>query len=179
MFWRGVSLYQVLARLTMNLGLQAIDAARENLRFRSKVSIKNLIPLSVGVALLGCSDTTNSNAVAVACSPPRSYWQKPHNFQGLQPLHNEVSLDKTGTIYWNGERITEEEFVKLLKLAHVMNPEPEIFLQTEMGVSCRRLEATRDQMDEALECKRPYSSCAEGIRSIWRNIPTPLGQPPS
>jgi hypothetical protein len=32
-----------------------------------------------------------------------------------------------------------------------------------MGISCRTLERVRDQMDRALECRKPYARCSEGI----------------
>jgi hypothetical protein len=114
-----------------------------------------------------------------ACKPPRSYWQKPHNFDGLMPMMNQISLTHDGSIYWNGTRLSSERLSEYLRVSRGMNPEPNHFLQTEMGTSCKAIEALRDRMDQALECKKPYSHCSEGILSVWRNLPTPPGTPVS
>ncbi len=90
---------------------------------------------------------------------------------------NLVALTRDGSIYWNGARVSRARLSRYLVISHGLNPEPDIFLETEMGVSCRALEAVRDQMDKSLECKAPYSRCAEGIRSVWRDLPTPPGTP--
>lgn len=94
-------------------------------------------------------------------------------------MMNRISLIKDGSIYWNGAKISPAQLTRYLNLSHQMNPEPNHFLETEMGVSCRSLEALRDQMDQALECKKPYSHCSEGILAVWREMPTPPGTPPS
>lgn len=114
-----------------------------------------------------------------ACKPPRSYWQEPHNFDGLTPIMNEISLTRDGLIYWNGSKIAPTRLTHYLRLSHGMNPEPNHFLQTEMGVSCRNIEALRDRMDQALECKKLHSHCSEGVLAVWRDVPSPPGTPPS
>jgi hypothetical protein len=114
-----------------------------------------------------------------ACKPPRLYWQQPHNFSGLMPMMNQISLTRDGSIYWNGSKISPERLSGYLRVSHGMNPEPNHFLQTEMGISCKSIEALRDRMDQALECKKPYSHCSEGILSVWRDLPTPPGTPVS
>ena len=129
---------------------------------------------AVGVALAGCS-----NPEQKACQAPREHWRKPHNFDGLMPMMNKVSLTRDGSIHWNGNRVSSSRFSKYLAISHSLNPEPIVFLQTEMRVSCQALEAVRDQMEQALECNKPYSSCAEGLEEVWRKLPTPPGTPPS
>ena len=124
------------------------------------------------VFLVACS-----TAEPKACEPPRNYWQKPHNFNGLSPPMNQISLTKDSSIYWNGSKILPARLTRYLNLSHKMNPEPNHFLETETGVSCRSLEALRDRMDQALECKKPYSHCSEGILAVWRDLPTPPGTP--
>ncbi len=126
--------------------------------------------IGIGLALAACARSDPQ-----ACRPPRDYWQKPHNFLGLRPPANDVSLTHDGTIYWNGERVTRQQLSRYLKESHRLNPEPDVFLQTEMGASCRDLEAVRDRMDQALECKRDGAHCAEGIKTVWRNMPDPPG----
>jgi biopolymer transport protein ExbD len=129
--------------------------------------------LTAGLALAGCSKPE-----PLACQAPREHWQKPHNFDGLTPMLNEVALTHDGSVHWNGQRISPTQFSKYLAGSHGLNPEPIVFLQTEMGVSCRTLEAVRNQMEQALECNKPYSRCAEGIKQVWGNLPTPPGTPP-
>jgi hypothetical protein len=92
---------------------------------------------------------------------------------------NEVSLTRDGTIYWNGARVSRVRLGRYLKTSRSLNPEPLVFLQTEMGVSCRTLDAVRDQIDQALECSQAYSSCAEGIKSVWGKLPAAPGSPVS
>ena len=94
-------------------------------------------------------------------------------------MRNDLSLARDGAIYWNSARISKQRLNQYLGVSHDMNPEPLLFLQTEMGVSCRALEELRDQIDRAMECKKPYSQCAEGNKEVWRRLPTPAGTPPS
>ncbi|MEA3050800.1 MAG: hypothetical protein QOG84_2636 [Sphingomonadales bacterium] len=89
-----------------------------------------------------------------------------------------VGLDRHGDIYWNGERLEQRRFAANLTAAHLLNPEPEVFLEVEAGVPCASLEGVRDAMDRYAEC-RAGGHCAEGVRSIWEGIPTPPGTPPS
>jgi len=129
------------------------------------------IPLLGGVVLSGCSGEPTK-----ACTAPKDYWQKPHNFVGLMPKMNEVALDHSGTLYWNGTPVSFEKLGQLLKSSHELNSEPVVFLHTEMGVSCDALDALRNEMDEALECKKSHR-CAEGIMSVWQDLPSPRGAP--
>src|SRR3954451_13328400 len=108
-----------------------------------------------------------------ACRPPRDYWQKPHNFVGLMPPLNKLSLTDKGGIYWNGERISERQLDAYLKAMHTMNPEPNLFLETQAGTPCRTIEHIRDVVDARLECKNAYSHCLEGIETVWQNLPSP------
>lgn len=133
-----------------------------------------LCSLAAGLALAACSKPEQN-----ACLGPREHWQRPHNFNGLMPMMNEVALTRDGSIHWNSNRISPSQFSKYLAASHGLNPQPIVFLQTEMGVSCRKLEAVRNQMEEALKCNKPYSSCAEGIKQVWRSPPTPPGRPVS
>jgi hypothetical protein len=111
-----------------------------------------------------------------ACTPPNGYWQKPHNFVGLMPPMNHVGITQDGRLHWNGKPISSAQLRKYLRQSHQLNPEPVVFLETEMGVSCDALAAVRTQMDEALECKKS-GRCAEGIQTVWQALPTPPGTP--
>ena len=111
-----------------------------------------------------------------ACTPPKSYWQKPHNFLGLVPLMNHVSISEQGTLHWNGERVSSGTLTGLLRQSHELHPEPVVFLETEMGVPCETVDAVRKQIDDTLECK-DTGRCAEGIETVWRQLPSPPYQP--
>jgi hypothetical protein len=142
---------------------------------------KWLCGFAVIAALTGCSSSpeqAGKTALAQACSPPRDYWQRPHNFVGLSPPRIDVGLDRHGSIFWNGNRVSAAQFESYLALAQTMRPQPDVFLDVETGVSCQALEAVRDEMDRGLRC-REDRICAEGVRSIWEGLPTPPGTPPS
>jgi N-acetyl-gamma-glutamylphosphate reductase len=59
-----------------------------------------------------------------------------------------------------------------------MNPEPWIFLETEMGASCSAVEAVRDQVEKHVDCSTGYR-CNEGIMDVWEHTPVPPGTKPS
>jgi hypothetical protein len=111
-----------------------------------------------------------------ACSPPRSTWAKPRSF-GLVVL-NKVALDRTGALYWNGKPISAPALEKYLALQPTLDPEPWIFLETEMGAPCDRLDAVRDQVERYMHCSEG-GRCNEGIMTVWDNIPGPSGGPVS
>ena len=111
-----------------------------------------------------------------ACSPPRSTWAKPRSF-GLVVL-NKIALDRTGALYWNGKPISSQALEKYLALQPTMDPEPWIFLETEMGAPCASLDAVRDQVERHMHCAEG-GRCNEGIMTVWDNIPSPPGTPVS
>ena len=127
--------------------------------------------LGVALVLSGCNNEADK-----ACTPPNSYWQVPHNFVGLMPEMNYVSMTRDGRLHWNGRRVSSAALTQMLRQSHQLNPEPVVFLETEMGAPCEALDAVREQMDEALECKES-ARCAEGIETVWSEMPSPPGQP--
>jgi hypothetical protein len=103
---------------------------------------------------------------------------RPGNFEGLTPPINRLSLDRNGVIHWNGRQTNLRQLSEYLRIVHGMNPEPIVFLDTEMGAPCALLETIRDEMDRRLECG-PNRTCAEGIWAVWEAMPTQPGTPPS
>ena len=91
---------------------------------------------------------------------------------------NKVALDRTGAIYWNGKPLSSENLDKYLALQPTMDPEPWIFLETEMGAPCATLESVRDQIEKHMHCEQG-GRCNEGILTVWDNIPGPPGGPVS
>ena len=107
-----------------------------------------------------------------ACSPPRANWGKPRSF-GLVVM-NKIALDRTGATYWNGKPISSEKLEEYLAMQPTMDPEPWIFLETEMGAPCPSLEAVRDQIERHMHCAEG-GRCNEGILTVWDNLPGPAG----
>jgi hypothetical protein len=125
----------------------------------------------IGLVLAGCTVAPKQ-----ACTPPSGHWQKPHNLVGLMPAMNYLAITHDGALHWNGKPISSARLSEYLRLSHHLNPEPTVFLETEMGTPCHALDAVRKKMDEALECKKS-GRCAEGIERVWRELPTPAGRP--
>src|SRR4029434_1700 len=98
--------------------------------------ILTLTLLGISASLCGCTDEGDK-----ACTPPRSYWQKPHNFVGLMPRMNYVSISQDGSLHWNGSQISSATLTQYLRESHKLNPEPVVFLETEMGVPCHVVDA--------------------------------------
>jgi len=137
------------------------------------VNVNNKL-IGMGLAILVVGGCTR--APQQACTAARSYWHRPHNFEGLVPQMNTISLTSTGVIHWNDQPISLATLRQYLTASHRLNPEPITFLQTEMGVPCDTLEQVRDEMDARLDC-RHGGPCHEGILSVWKALPTPPGTP--
>ncbi len=129
-----------------------------------------LILLTAFSAMAACSTPEPQ-----ACKQPRDYWRKPHNRVGLYPYSNTLALTHDGSTYWNGSKVSLKTIDLYLQQSHTMIPEPEVFLEAEMGSSCRTLENLRNRMDKALECNKDWAVCAEGLRSVWDALPSPPG----
>jgi len=91
---------------------------------------------------------------------------------------NKIALDRAGKIYWNGREVTPRTLDKYLAVMPRMNPEPWIFLETEMGAPCASLDAVRDQVEKHMHCERG-GRCNEGIMTVWDNASNPPGTPVS
>ena len=91
---------------------------------------------------------------------------------------NRIALDHAGKIYWNGKPVTPETLDKYLALGPTMNPEPWVFLETEMGAPCASIQLFRDQVERHVDCGNGYR-CNEGIMTVWENTPSPPGTPVS
>ena len=133
-----------------------------------------LIGMGVTVLLLGSCAKEPQHA----CTARRAYWRHPHNFEYLGPAHNTLSLTASGAVYWNGQLVSWPTLRSYLAESHRLNPEPPVFLETEMGVPCDLVERIRDEVDKRMACKTG-GRCDEGIYSVWRSLPTPPGTPPS
>lgn len=91
---------------------------------------------------------------------------------------NKIALDRDGKLYWNGQAVTPQTLDKYLALGTRLNPEPWIFLESEMGAPCASLEDIRNRIEKHANCADGYR-CNEGVMTIWDKIPLPPGTPPS
>ena len=83
-----------------------------------------------------------------------------------------VGLDRTGALYWNGKPVDRQALDKNLSMLPTMNPEPWVFLETEMGAPCASLEALRDQIEKHMQCAKNSWRCNEGVMTLWDNVPS-------
>ena len=115
-----------------------------------------------------------------ACSPPLSSWGDPHDFSGLLPPVVRVSLNQAGGAYWNGAKVSSRLLVQRFTAVRTMRPpQPIVFLETEMGAPCERVDAIRAEMERILHCSEERGVCAEGIMTVWEHTPSPPETPPS
>ncbi|WP_305095850.1 ExbD/TolR family protein [Croceibacterium aestuarii] len=134
--------------------------------------IHQVMRLLLALALTALLQSGCSRAEQQACTAARSHWQKPTFGPGLHTLWDRVTLDHKGEIFWNGSKISNQEFERLLMASVKLEPRPDVYLEAEMGVPCRTLEAVRDQMEKALGCQSVGSTCLEGYPNF---IPLPNG----
>ncbi|RVT92673.1 ExbD/TolR family protein [Sphingomonas crocodyli] len=107
-----------------------------------------------------------------ACKPPRDYWKKPVLGLGLHVAWNVLTIDQNGFIFWNGSKIRDTQLGRLLEGSHSLDPEPQVYLEAEMGVTCDALEKVRNTMDETLQCRSGNGKCVEGYPKF---VPMPAG----
>ena len=127
-----------------------------------------LLLFALHPALAGCAKSEPT-----ACKAARPNWTTPHALAALEEVHNKVTLDRQGQLFWNGAKVSEPEFADLLRQSSKLTVLPDVWLETEMGVSCRKLESVRDQMETALACRASKPArCVEGLPSY---LPVPPG----
>ncbi len=78
-------------------------------------------------------------------------------------IRNKVTLDRAGKLYWNGSFVSAQQFNKMLSAAKKLSPQPEFYLEAEMGAPCRELDRVRDEVSEALGCHDANGACVEGL----------------
>jgi biopolymer transport protein ExbD len=54
-----------------------------------------------------------------------------------KPENVEFAIDATGSLFWNGERISREDAVAKFVEAGARRPQPEIYLRADQGVAYR------------------------------------------
>jgi hypothetical protein len=125
------------------------------------------------VVLMGLIASACSVEAPRACSPPRSAWGQPRSF-GLVAL-NTIALDRSGRTYWNGKEVARDVLGRNLAQGAHLEPQPWIFLETEMGAPCDAVEAVRNQVERHVDCST--DRCNEGIKAVWNNVPAAPGAP--
>ena len=85
-----------------------------------------------------------------------------------------------GSVYWDGVQVTPTVLSQRLSMVRAMRPpQPIVFLETEMGVPCDRVDNIRAEMNRTLHCAEEGGVCDEGIMTVWEKLPAPPGTPPS
>lgn len=128
-----------------------------------------LAPLLAGA----CSEANTESLSGTACTPPLAGWPSPHPHLGPGAATYHISLDRDGLVYLNGVRSTPARLpAQLDEIRRLrLRPDPVFILETEMGVSCERLDAVRSIMNRHLQCDRG-GHCDEGVQRIWQNLPS-------
>ena len=135
-----------------------------------------IVALPAILALCACSEAQEAE---LACSPPRDHWQQPANTDVIDYAKVDIAIDRHGKIYSEGHRVTLGELKRRLSLfPRDEAPTTRVFLETEMGANCRVIESVRETFDKALNCRQPHR-CNEGIQTLWKNLPSAPGTPPS
>lgn len=130
---------------------------------RHLVSAGLLLPL---ILLSACAKPE-----PLACTAPRSYWSLPEQI-GADATYNTLTLDRAGKAYWNHSAVTDAVLDQMLKASGQVRPVRTLLLQTEMGLSCARLDTIRDRIDTELDCRRNAHACTEGHAT---SVPLPPG----
>lgn len=110
------------------------------------------------VSLLGCASSEPH-----ACTPSGIAWHRPVFSKGLETIRNRVILNRNGDLFWNGSAVSNGQFRKMLEAARKLSPQPELYLQAEMGVPCRDLDRVRSEVAAALGCHDAKGLCVEGL----------------
>jgi hypothetical protein len=130
-------------------------------------------------AMFALSTCSKEQGAERACSPPRDNWQQPANTDVIDYAKVDVAIDRHGKIYSEGDQVTLADLERRLSVIPRDDaPTTRIFLETEMGASCRVVESVRETFDKALNCRQPHR-CNEGIQTLWKKLPVAPGTPPS
>jgi biopolymer transport protein ExbD len=81
----------------------------------------------------------------------------------LDPIRNNVTLDRDGKLYWNGSFVSHQQLSTMLDAVKKLNPQPDLYLEAEMGTPCRELDQVRHEVSEALSCRDTKGRCVEGL----------------
>jgi hypothetical protein len=134
--------------------------------------------IAAGILLMASSCSSEKHDEQ-ACSPPRESWQRPVNTSAGDFGQVDVAVDRGSRIYLYGTQVSLSELANRLgDLPRNVTPTLRVFLETEMGASCKVVEDVRDTFERALNCREPFR-CNEGIQTLWHQMPQPPGTPPA
>lgn len=118
--------------------------------------------LMVSIVALACLSGC-AKSEPRACNPPDVTWRRPRLDRGLEPIRNKVTLDRDGKLYWNGSFVSHQQLGTMLNAAKKLSPQPNLYLEAEMGTPCRELDRVRHEVSEALGCRDTKGRCVEGL----------------
>ena len=92
-------------------------------------------------------------------------WITPRHGRGVMSLLSVISVASDGTIFWNGRKVSEEQFSVYLKETTGLTPLPVTQIKFADGVDCGTVERLRRAMVQTLDCGS--GKCAEGSGKWW------------
>lgn len=130
-------------------------------------STHKLMVVACALIATTCSQPHQVNR---ACTPPLSNWNSPHAHLGPPRLHVRIAIDSNGNVYVDSARVSASELAEKMVSLKSLSPSPIVSLETEMGLSCDKLDETRQIIDRYF-CMND-GHCDEGIQSLWENVST-------
>jgi hypothetical protein len=137
----------------------AIPAVEQDTRMKTGML---LLPLILAASMA----SPISAGPAPICSPPPSYWQKPHPYIGTGVLVIAYRMNALGQLSRDNMPISEKEFEHHLRLMMALPDQPNVLVDV------------RSIMERALQCRHTHA-CAEGDWAAWKKSPLPPGSPVS
>lgn len=119
--------------------------------------------LGIGLAIAGCGP---KRTYAQGCGAIPKGWITPRQGRGDMSLLSVTSVKNDGSIWWNGEKVSEAEFLTRLKASTKLAPMPVTQIKFAPGVDCDTVARLRQKMVATLDCQ--YRMCAEGSGKWWR-----------
>lgn len=127
--------------------------------------VKAALLILLVAIVAGCAWLWFSGRSTETCRVPRPGWVTPSD-----PTHRmvevvQISLDKSGTIRWNGLVIDRPRLSSFLQEGPSMNPMPFYAFQPAPQAPCSTVIEIRREMERVLKCSET-GACGEGVG--WR-----------
>jgi hypothetical protein len=103
------------------------------------------------VMLMWLAAVPPAGAYPHQCGAALPGWEAP--LSNLRRVENRLRLKASGSLEWNGSRVSEENVVQYLQLVTTLPPQPFTILEIEKGASCERATAVRMLIDRWVKCR--------------------------
>jgi hypothetical protein len=111
-------------------------------------------------------------AAAKSRCPAPSSWAL-RRADSVDPVVNLIQLDRAGTLYWNGARISEATLGQYMFLVAAMTPRPQTHLEVDPGAPCATVARIVARIARAVDCRR---ACSYRV-AAWHPA-SPVSPPP-